>query len=70
MIPGNSRASAMKAFPIPRSNQFKVITRSVKKTDPNDARNLALYLVKDLLRLPPRASHATPRRREIAACCP
>lgn len=30
-------------------NQFKVITHSVKKTDPNDARNLALYLAKDLL---------------------
>ncbi len=29
--------------------QFKVITDSVKKTDPNDARNLALYLAKDLL---------------------
>lgn len=29
--------------------QFKVITHSVKKTDPNDARNLALYLAKDLL---------------------
>lgn len=30
-------------------NQFKVISHSVKKTDPNDARNLALYLEKDLL---------------------
>ena len=30
-------------------NQFKVITHSVKKTDPNAARNLALYLAKDLL---------------------
>src|ERR1700758_763989 len=30
-------------------SQFKVITHSVKKTDPNDARNLALYLAKDLL---------------------
>lgn len=30
-------------------SQFKVITQSVKKTDPNDARNLALYLSKDLL---------------------
>ena len=29
--------------------QFKVITHSVKKTDPNDARLLALYLAKDLL---------------------
>lgn len=30
-------------------SQFKVITHSVKKTDPNDARNLAPYLSKDLL---------------------
>jgi transposase len=30
-------------------NQFKVISHSVKKTDANDARNLALYLEKDLL---------------------
>jgi transposase len=30
-------------------SQFKVITHSVKKTDPNDARNLALYVAKDLL---------------------
>ena len=32
------------------SNQFRVISRSVKKTDPHDARLLALYLAKDLLR--------------------
>jgi len=30
-------------------NQFKVISHSVKKTDPNDARNLAPYVEKDLL---------------------
>jgi transposase len=30
-------------------NQFRVISHSVKKTDPNDARNLALYLAKGLL---------------------
>jgi transposase len=30
-------------------NQFKVIPHLVKKTDPNDARNLALYRSKDLL---------------------
>jgi hypothetical protein len=30
-------------------NQFRVISQSVKKTDPNDARNLALYLAKGLL---------------------
>ena len=31
------------------TNQFKVIRQSVKKTDPNDARALALYLSKNLL---------------------
>ncbi len=31
------------------TNQFRVISRSVKKTDPNDARALALYLSKGLL---------------------
>src|SRR5581483_113100 len=31
------------------TNQFRVISRSVKKTDPNDARLLALYLSKGLL---------------------
>src|ERR1035437_759721 len=31
------------------TNQFRVISRSVKKTDPNDARLLALHLSKDLL---------------------
>src|SRR3989441_6772725 len=30
-------------------NQFRVISHSVKKTDPNDARNLGLYLSKGLL---------------------
>jgi transposase len=30
-------------------NQFRVISHSVKKTDPNDARSLALYLAKGLL---------------------
>ena len=30
-------------------NQFQVISHSVKKTDPNDARSLALYLAKGLL---------------------
>ncbi len=30
-------------------NQFRVISHSVKKTDLNDARNLALYLAKGLL---------------------
>ena len=31
------------------TNQFRVISRSVKKTDANDARALALYLSKGLL---------------------
>lgn len=31
------------------ANQFRVISQSVKKTDPNDARNPALYLAKGLL---------------------
>jgi transposase len=31
------------------ANQFRVISQSVKKTDPNDARDLALFLEKDLL---------------------
>ena len=31
------------------ANQFRVISHSVKKTDPNDARNLALYLAKGRL---------------------
>ena len=31
------------------TNQFRVISQSVKKTDPNDARLLSLYLSKDLL---------------------
>ena len=30
-------------------HQFRVISHSVKKTDPHDARNLALYLAKGLL---------------------
>ena len=31
------------------TNQFRVISQSVKKTDPNDARLLSLYLSKNLL---------------------
>ena len=34
------------------TNQFKVIRQSVKKTDPHDARALALYLSKNNLVLP------------------
>ena len=31
------------------TNQFRVISQSVKKTDPNDARLLALYLSQGLV---------------------
>jgi len=31
------------------TNQFRVISRSGKKTDPNDARALALHLAKGML---------------------
>src|SRR5271165_4613830 len=31
------------------TSQFRVIRQSVKKTDPHDARTLALYLSKDML---------------------
>ncbi len=45
-------------------NQFKVISQSVKKTDPNDARNLALYLAKDLL---PEVRMKEKREAQIAS---
>jgi transposase len=45
-------------------SQFKVITHSVKKTDPNDARNLALYLAKDLL---PEVRMKDKRQAQIAS---
>jgi hypothetical protein len=31
------------------ANEFRAISQSVKKTDPNDARNLTRYLAKELL---------------------
>ena len=43
MAPHVERVVAVKPSP------FKVVTHSVKKTDPHDARNLALCLAKDLL---------------------
>jgi transposase len=46
------------------ANQFRVIAQSVKKTDPNDARNLALYLQKDLL---PEVRMKDPQRAQIAS---
>jgi transposase len=48
-------------------NQFKVITHSVKKTDPNEARNLALYLAKDLL---PEVRMKDKTRAQIASLTP
>ena len=54
-VTGNTRlfhdavAPHVKRVVAVNASQFKVITHSVKKTDPNDARNLALYLAKDLL---------------------
>ena len=48
-------------------NQFKVITPSVKKTDPNDARNLALDLAKDLL---PEVRLKDKTRAQIASLTP
>ena len=49
-ITGNTRLffDAVKEYVarvvVVNTNQFKVIRQSVKKTDPNDARTLALYL--------------------------
>jgi len=54
-VTGNTRlfhdavAPHVKRMVAVNPNQFKVITHSVKQTDPHDARNLALYLSKDLL---------------------
>jgi transposase len=54
-VTGNTRlfhdavAPLVKRVVAVNPSQFKVITHSVKKTDSNDARNLALYLAKDLL---------------------
>jgi transposase len=54
-ITGNTRlfyeavAPQVERVVVVDTNQFRVISRSVKKTDPNDARLLAQYLSKDLL---------------------
>jgi len=54
-ITGNTRlfhdavAPHVKRVVVVDTNQFRVISQSVKKTDPNDARLLSLYLSKDLL---------------------
>ncbi|MCI0420927.1 MAG: IS110 family transposase [Acidobacteria bacterium] len=54
-VTGNTRLSYKAVVPhvarvvVVDPNQFRVISHSVKKTDPNDARNLALYLAKGLL---------------------
>jgi transposase len=42
-------APQVKRVVVVDTNQFHVISRSVKKTDPNDARLLSLYLSKNLL---------------------
>ena len=54
-ITGNTRlfhdavAPHVKRVVVVDTNQFRVISQSVKKTDPNDARLLCLYLSKNLL---------------------
>jgi transposase len=54
-ITGNARLFYDKVLPhvarvvVADTNQFRVISRSVKKTDVNDSQLLALYLSKDLL---------------------
>ena len=54
-VTGNTRlfydavASHVARIAVVDTNQFRVISRSVKKTDANDARFLALYLSKELL---------------------
>jgi len=45
-------------------HQFRVISQSVKKTDPNDARNLALYLAKGLL---PEVRMKDPQQAQVAS---
>lgn len=45
-------------------SQFKVITHSVKMTDPNDARNVALYLAKELL---PEVRMKNKERAQVAS---
>ena len=54
-ITGNTRlffdavAEHVARVVVVNTNQFRVIRQSVKKTDPNDARTLALYLSKNML---------------------
>lgn len=54
-VTGNTRlfyeavAAHVARVVVVNANQFRVISQSVKKTDSNDARNLALYLAKGLL---------------------
>ncbi len=54
-ITGNTRlfhdavAPQVARVVVVNTNQFRVIRQSVKKTDPNDARTLALYLSKNML---------------------
>lgn len=69
-VTGNTRlfyqavAPQVKRVVVVDANQFRVIAQSVKKTDPNDARNLALYLEKELL---PEVRMKDPQRAQIAS---
>jgi hypothetical protein len=45
----DAAAQQVKRVVVADTNQFRVISQSVKKTDPNDARLLSLYLSKNLL---------------------
>jgi transposase len=45
----DAAAPQVKRVVVVDTNQFRVISRSVKKTDPHDARLLSLYLSKNLL---------------------
>ena len=69
-VTGNTRLFYQAVAPqvarvvVVEANQFRVIAHSVKKTDPNDARNLALYLEKDLL---PEVRMKDPQRAQIAS---
>jgi transposase len=69
-VTGNTRlfyqavAPQVKRVVVVDANQFRVIAHSVKKTDPNDARNWALYLEKDLL---PEVRMKDPQRAQIAS---
>jgi transposase len=66
-ITGNTRlffdavAGHVARVVVVNTNQFRVIRQSVKKTDPNDARTLALYLCELSVSMR-RAAFASPER--------